>query len=117
MATKFHVEPQNPIAFFADSRQKIEFSAGSCSPVAFHVETKPPVVFSIKERGSVQFSPKVEIIERDAAPYTGEYEFTPTEETQIVPIAGKTAAQNIVINPIPADYGKVTWIGGRILLT
>lgn len=45
------------------------------------------------------------------SPYTGEYEFTPTEETQTVAISGKKAVANIVINPIPRNYGKVTWTG------
>ena len=43
--------------------------------------------------------------------YTGEYEYTPSEVEQTVPIIGYKAAQNIKINPIPSNYGKVTWTG------
>lgn len=43
-------------------------------------------------------------------PYTGEYEFTPTDEAQTVPISGKRATQDIVINPIPSG-GEYAWLG------
>lgn len=44
-------------------------------------------------------------------PYTGEYEFTPTQQTQTVEIENKMATANIVINPIPSNYGLITWDG------
>lgn len=43
--------------------------------------------------------------------YDGEYVFTPTQNTQIVPINGKLATDNITINPIPSNYGLITWNG------
>ena len=43
--------------------------------------------------------------------YHGEYTFTPTQSTQIVHIEGKTASKNITINPIPSNYGLITWNG------
>lgn len=46
--------------------------------------------------------------------YEGAYEFTPTESTQTVQIEGKKATQDIVINPIPTNYGRITWNGSYI---
>lgn len=46
--------------------------------------------------------------------YEGAYEFTPTESTQTVQIEGKKATQDIVINPIPTNYGRITWNGSFI---
>lgn len=43
--------------------------------------------------------------------YEGDYSFTPSSEEQVVPIAGKTATENIVIDPIPSNYALVTWDG------
>lgn len=43
--------------------------------------------------------------------YRGSYEFTPSEEQQIVQIDGKMAEENIVIKPIPSNYGLITWDG------
>lgn len=50
-------------------------------------------------------------------PYTGEYEFTPTDEEQTIPIYGKTATRDIVINPIPSTYGKITWNGSTLTVS
>lgn len=43
--------------------------------------------------------------------YTGEYVFTPTRETQTAYIEGMRATQNIIVNPIPSNYGLITWNG------
>lgn len=51
------------------------------------------------------------------SPYTGEYEFTPTDEEQTIPIYGKTATRDIVINPIPSNYGKITWNGSTLTVS
>lgn len=50
-------------------------------------------------------------------PYTGEYVFTPTEETQIVPTVGLTMIDNITVNPIPSNYGRITWDGSVITVS
>ena len=50
-------------------------------------------------------------------PYTGEYEFTPTQQTQTVEIAHKTALADIVINPIPSNYGLITWNGATLTVS
>lgn len=49
--------------------------------------------------------------------YAGEYEITPTEQTQIIPIEGKTAKQDIVVNPIPSNYGLITWDGNTLTVS
>ena len=43
--------------------------------------------------------------------YRGSYQFTPTEQTQEIQIADKTATQNIIIAPIPQNYGLITYNG------
>lgn len=52
-----------------------------------------------------------------ATPYSGIYEWTPTQETQTIPISGKTAARNITINPIPSNYGLITWNGSTLTVS
>ena len=49
--------------------------------------------------------------------YDGDYEFTPTEETQTVNIENKMAVQDITINPIPSNYGRITWNGSTITVS
>lgn len=49
--------------------------------------------------------------------YTGEYEFTPSSETQEIQIEGEIATQNIIINPIPSNYGLITWNGSVLTVS
>ena len=50
-------------------------------------------------------------------PYTGAYTFTPTTSTQTIEIDGKTASQDITINPIPSNYGLITWNGSTLTVS
>ena len=43
--------------------------------------------------------------------YKGEYEVTPTDEVQVLPTAHKTLSRDVVVNPIPSNYGLITWDG------
>lgn len=43
--------------------------------------------------------------------YEGEYEVTPTRETQILETALLSMRDNVTINPIPPEYGLITWNG------
>jgi len=49
--------------------------------------------------------------------YDGEYEFTPTSVAQTIPIVGHVATQNIVINPVPSNYGLITWNGSVLTVS
>ena len=49
--------------------------------------------------------------------YDGEYEFTPTSTAQVIEIEHLTARQNITINPIPQNYGLITYNGSTITVS
>jgi len=49
--------------------------------------------------------------------YEGAYEFTPTQETQTVPTAQRVLLENIIINPIPSNYGLITWNGSVLTVS
>lgn len=53
----------------------------------------------------------------DTRHYQGVYEFTPSDETQIIPTSGLKLTQDIVINPIPSNYGLVTWNGSQLTIS
>ena len=50
-------------------------------------------------------------------PYPGPYEVTPTQETQVLRTAQKVAQRNIVVNPIPHDWGHITWDGSVLTVS
>lgn len=49
--------------------------------------------------------------------YDGEYEVTPTQETQTLYTTGRTLANDVVINPIPSNYGLITWNGSVLTVS
>lgn len=49
--------------------------------------------------------------------YDGEYEATPSENEQTLLTAGKVLAQDIVIQPIPSNYGLITWNGSTLTVS
>lgn len=49
--------------------------------------------------------------------YAGAYTITPTQETQTIPVAGYKMADNFTVEPIPNNYGLITWNGACILIT
>lgn len=52
-----------------------------------------------------------------APPYVGPTEYTPTDTAQVVQVAGHTCGTNITINPIPSNYGRVTWDGSTLTVS
>ena len=49
--------------------------------------------------------------------YDGPTEFTPSGSTQTIEIANMKALENITINPIPSNYGLITWDGSTITVS
>lgn len=49
--------------------------------------------------------------------YDGAYEWTPTDSVQTIEIANKKALENIKINPIPNNYGLITWNGSTLTVS
>ena len=46
--------------------------------------------------------------------YTGETVVTPNEETQTLYTNGKNMPSNVIVNPIPSNYGRIAWNGSTI---
>ena len=49
--------------------------------------------------------------------YEGEYTFTPTSEVQVIETERKWLTNNITINPIPSNYGLITWDGSSLTVS
>lgn len=50
-------------------------------------------------------------------PYTGEYEVTPSDEAQVLETSGLMMTDNVTINPIPSNYGLITWNGSTLTVS
>ena len=55
-----------------------------------------------------------EIYSVETQPYEGEYVVTPSEETQTLPTARKRLEQNVIVEPIPSNYGRISYSGSVI---
>lgn len=49
--------------------------------------------------------------------YEGDYEVTPSGSMQVLPSANRYLEQNITINPIPNNYGLITWNGSTLTVS
>lgn len=49
--------------------------------------------------------------------YTGSLEWTPTSEAQTIPTDHLVVLDNITINPIPNNYGLITWDGAILTVS
>ena len=56
-------------------------------------------------------------IEISVSDYDGPYEFTPSLDTQRINIGHKTADHDIIISPIPHNYGLITWDGQKLTVS
>ena len=60
----------------------------------------------------------ITVIHDDQHPiYRGETTVTPTQETQILTTANNVVLENITINPIPENYGLITWNGAVLTVS
>lgn len=78
-------------------RFKVEFNA---------TEQRIPVEF-----GTVQTVTKLVGGEQ----YSGPLEVTPTTQKQELPTSGKVLTDNVVVHPIPKEYGLVTYDNRKII--
>ena len=49
--------------------------------------------------------------------YTGAYSVTPSNQPVTLPTNGKVLLQNVVVNPIPSNYGLITWNGAFLTVS
>lgn len=49
--------------------------------------------------------------------YEGAYEVTPSFETQTLETAYRVLTSNVVIAPIPSNYGKISYDGSTLYIT
>ena len=59
----------------------------------------------------------VSFIEIEGEHYNGDYTVTPTDQTQTLQTANKVMDYNVTVNPIPNNYGRITWTGSVITVS
>ena len=109
------IENDSEIHFDFTVNQQIDFSFETI-PTYFEIDVEDydnEIEFEFETEATVDFGfdTQVNVTTTNIPVYEGEYEFTPTEETQVVLIKNMKATDNIVVNPIPQNYGRIEWNG------
>lgn len=59
----------------------------------------------------------LKVAEYDLPIYDGITEITPSNQAQVLQTSNKALTRNIVVNPIPSNYGLVTWNGSVLTVS
>lgn len=77
-----------------------------------------PVNVTVSEGSvSVNLGIETQIVAGSLDEYEGPYSVTPTEEAQTLQTKNFRMTDNIVVNPIPSNYGLITWNGSIITVS
>ena len=49
--------------------------------------------------------------------YHGPTDITPSNEPQVLSTQGKVVSEDIIIEPIPSNYGLITWNGSTLVVS
>lgn len=86
--------------------------------LTFKVEEEPPVGFYVGPAPEASFSIDCYAVIYDALPaYEGPVEVTPGGVSQVLLTTGKSLYSDIVVNPVPSNYGLITWDGTIITVS
>ena len=88
-------------------------------PTSDALVIQPPSVMVDATPGNADVSTGSPIIRElvGGEPYEGEYTVTPALDTQVLPTNGKLLARDLTINPIPSNYGLITWNGSTLTVS
>lgn len=83
--------------------------------IALHVEDAVLVGMTVTEAGSTTLSVGAEVF--SPAIYHGTYSVTPSATRQVLPTAGMALREDVTVEPIPSNYGLVTWDGSVLMVS
>ena len=86
----------------------------SCCRVTLHVAESDGALLHVGSSDAAALSIGGEIYSVETPPYEGEYIVTPNENTQTLETRGKRLAQNVIVEPIPQNYGRISYSGSVI---
>lgn len=64
----------------------------------------------LKPAAPIKMSPPVEV-------YDGAYSVTPSAVEQVLATSGKALEHDVVVAPIPSNYGLITWNGAILTVS
>lgn len=77
-------------------------------PAQIEIEIKTPAIVA---------GVGAQVARGDIDVYNGGYEVTPSQETQVLQTRGHAMQQNVVVNPIPSYYGRISYNGAILTVS
>ena len=111
----FTLESSEALSFGLDSTNNIEFELLD-ERLSFELNDADALSFGLEDNASMEFeleTPNVIGVNT----YDGPYEITPSTETQTLATDNLLMADNVTINPIPSNYGLITWNGSTLTVS
>ena len=62
-------------------------------------------------------SGKLSYVQSEIPVYDGDYSVTPSKEEKIILVNGKKMLKDLVVEPIPHNYGLITWNGSVLTVS
>ena len=84
--------------------------------IRLHVQDSAEAALSIGGGSDVSLDVGATVI-GGGMPYSGSYTVTPSAQAQTLPTTNRQMAEDIIINPIPSNYGLITWDGSTITVS
>lgn len=89
----------------------VDMDVGSnVATVPFTVVPEVPIL-------GMDMSAALNVQVRPSAQYQGDYVITPTSEVQVLETHNLVCVDNITINPVPSNYGLITWNGSTLTVS
>ena len=83
--------------------------------ISLHVEPDSDAELHVDEGADIALN-LGEKFDGCGTPYSGPYEVTPGESTQVLETAYHKMTANVVVNPIPSNYGRIAYSGAGLLV-
>lgn len=111
---KAEIKPEIPVAKVGAPKV-----TATINPVDISAQAQPPSLVVRIETQEVAIKAKPSIVREyvGADMYDGDYAVTPTQTAITLATHGKTMAQDVVVSPIPSNYGLITWNGAFLTVS
>lgn len=89
----------------------------SCCHVKLHVEESGGASLHVDDGGGATLHVGGSMYAVGPPLYNGPLEVTPTQSTQVLATSGTRMDSDVTINPIPSNYGLITWNGSVLTVS
>lgn len=85
--------------------------------IPLHVAESPSAALHVVDDGTLALGAGGSMYAVGPPLYQGSHDITPTAERQVIAIDGMRSVGDIIIEPIPSNYGLITWDGSTITVS